>query len=169
MVLAALVALAGCATPVGVSHLDARSVQRQLTQSALTGDRPSAASREVLTQLGLRERFRADPDGTLAVLHEGLAPNSDDARLFALAELSFLRADETGSREQALAAAVYAYAFLFPGSGARRQGRFDPRFQIARTVYNLGLARAFAAEPGTTVLGIGAKPAETLAEISMVE
>ena len=152
----ALVFGVACATPVGVSHLDARSVQRELTESALTGKIPSAASREVLTQLGLRERFRSDPDGTLATLHQGLAPSGDDARLFALAELSFLRAEKTGSREQALAAAVYAYTFLFPGAGTPRQGRFDPRFQIARNVYNLGLARAFASEEqGEVVLESG--------------
>ena len=141
----ALLGCVACATPVGVSHLDARSVQRELTESALTGDRPSAPTRELLTQLGLRERYEKDPDHTIAELHDGLGPTGDLARIYALAELSFLRAERTGSREQALAAAVYAYTFLFPGHGAPRQGRFDPRFQTARVIYNRGLTLAFRA------------------------
>jgi pimeloyl-ACP methyl ester carboxylesterase len=150
---AALPLALACATPVGVSYLDARGVQRELAASAVTGKHASAASQEVLTQLGLRDQFDADPDGTLAKLHEGLAPNDDDARLFALAELSFLRAEETGSREQALAAAVYAYSFLFPGENVPRHGRFDPRFQIARNVYNRGLTLAYrTSERGQVVL-----------------
>ena len=150
---ALLLLVGACATPVGVSHLDARAVERELTESALTSGRASASSREVLTQLGLRERFATDPDGTLATLHAGLAPSGDDGRLYALAELSFLRAERTGSREQALAAAVYAYTFLFPGSDAPRHGRFDPRFQVARMVYNRGLTLAFASdERGGVVL-----------------
>ena len=123
-----------------------RQVQRELTANALTTGLPSASSRELLTRLGLRERWREDPDATLAALHAGLAPRGDADRIYALAELSFLRAEHTGSREQALAAAVYAYAFLFPGSGDGAFGRFDPRVDVARNLYNRGLTLAFASE-----------------------
>ena len=37
--------------------------------------------------------------------------------LFALAELSFVHAEDTRKPEYYLAAAVYAYAFLFPTDG----------------------------------------------------
>jgi pimeloyl-ACP methyl ester carboxylesterase len=143
---AALLLVTACATPVGVSRIDARQVQRELTANAVSTERPSAQSRELLTQLGLRERYAADPDGTLALLHEGLAPSGDASRLFALAELSFLRGSQTAQREQMLAAAVYAYAFLFPDGDRSSVDRFDPRTEIARNLYNLGLTFAFSSE-----------------------
>ena len=142
--LAACLALA-CATPVGVSRISARQVQRELTQSALTGDQPSAWTEELLTRFNLRERWSDDPEGTLATLHAGLAPRGDLDRLYALAELSFLRAEQTGSHDQALAAAIYAYTFLFPGIEGPVHDRFDPRIQVARNLYNRGLTLAFAA------------------------
>ncbi len=150
--LALVLALASaCATPVGVSRIDARQVDRELTASALSSGQPSAAAHELLTRLGLRERWRSDPDATLAALHAGLAPSGDADRIFALAELSFVRADQAGSREHALAAAVYAYAFLFPGGAGASFEPFDPRVDIARNLYNRGLTLAFASEPAHEV------------------
>lgn len=139
----------GCATssPVGVSRENPRAVQRELTESALSGPRSSARTRELLTRLDLRERFERDPDETLAELRGGLAPEGDADRLFALAELSFLRGEQTRRSEHALAAAVYAYAFLFAG-GERPFDAFDPRVQIARHLYNRGLTRGLASASG---------------------
>jgi hypothetical protein len=74
-------------TRVSVQRDDPRAVQRELTRSALTGSQPSAPTRELLTRLGLRERFERDPDAALAELREGLAPEGDADRLFALAAL----------------------------------------------------------------------------------
>jgi pimeloyl-ACP methyl ester carboxylesterase len=71
-----------------------------------------------------------------------LAPRGDESRIFALAELSFLHAERHGRRDQALAAAVYAYAFLFPGSAGTPPDRFDPRRDVARNLYNRGLTLA---------------------------
>src|SRR5262245_28867691 len=147
----ALLFASACATPVGVSRLDAASVQRQLTESAVSTGRPSAPTRELLTRLGLLESSDADPDATLAALHAGLGPSGDADRVYALAELSFVRAQATGSREQALAAAVYAYAFLFPGPGEPQRDLFDPRVQVARLVYNRSLRLAFTASGGDEI------------------
>ena len=135
-------------TRVSVRRDDPRAVQRELTRSALSSSRPSASTRELLTRLGLRERFERDPDAALAQLREGLAPEGDADRLFALAELSFVRERQTGNAGEALAAAVYAYAFLFAGA-AQPLEAFDPRVQIARHLYNRGLTRGLeAAAPG---------------------
>jgi pimeloyl-ACP methyl ester carboxylesterase len=143
-------------TPVGVEHLDAQDVHRELTESAISTGHPSAWSRELLTRVALREEFEKDPDAVLATLHAGLAPQGDLDRLFALAELSFVRAERTGSRERALAAAVYAYAFLFPGDGSAPLGDFDPRPQIARNLYNRGLTEALeSGVDGEVVLAAG--------------
>ncbi len=135
--------LAACATPVGVDRASPREVQRELTQSALNSNQLSAPTRELLTRSDLYEAFANDPDGTIAKLHEELAPERD--RLFALAELSFRTAEARGRRDHALAAAVYAYAFLF-GSGRLPVHPFDPRIQVARGIYNRGLTLGLADE-----------------------
>ena len=134
--------LAACATPVGVSRIDAKRVHRELTASALSTNSPSAPSAQLLNRLDLVERFDEEPDAALATLHEGLAPRGDEDRVFALAELSFLNGEKTGRREQSLAAAVYAYAFLFPGDLGTPPDPLDPRLQVARNVYNRGLTLA---------------------------
>lgn len=154
LVLAAIL-LAACATPVGVDRADPRQVHRELTDSALTGDRPSGPTVEFLTRMNLREAIARDPDGTLAAIHEGLAPSGDMDRLYALAELSFLHAERTNDRDRALAAAVYAFAFLFDDASPRLD-RFDPRVLVARHLYNRGLTRAFAGrDPMRVVLAGG--------------
>jgi pimeloyl-ACP methyl ester carboxylesterase len=150
---ASLVALvSGCATPVGVTRIDAKQVLRELSASALSTDAPSAYSMQLLNRYGLAERFEKDPAGVLATLHEGLAPTGDADRVFGLAELSFLYGEKTGSRDQTLAAAVYAYAFLFPGSAGTPPDPFDPRLQVARSIYNRGLTLALASPDGREVL-----------------
>jgi pimeloyl-ACP methyl ester carboxylesterase len=141
MAVAALL-LAACATPVGVERVDAKRVHRELTANAISTDAPSAASTQLLNRLDLAERFEKDPAGTLAVLHDGLAPTGDERRVFALAELSFLHGEKTGDRAQRLAAAIYAYAFLFPGDAGSAPHPLDPRLQVARNIYNRGLTLA---------------------------
>ena len=46
-----------CATPIGVTHVDTQSMYRSLTSSVLSADRPSPYSEQLLTRLGLGERF----------------------------------------------------------------------------------------------------------------
>ena len=60
----------GCATPVGVYKMDARSVHEQLTRSVLSSNRASLYSDHVLRRAGLVEKFRREPAQTLAYLHE---------------------------------------------------------------------------------------------------
>lgn len=156
---AALAFATACAgpTPVGVERMDARGVQRELTESAISTGHASAPTREFLTRLGLRGRFLEDPDAVLAALHEELPPTGDRDRVFALAELSFLHSERSSSREHALAAAVYAYAFLFPGDGdgSAPLDPFDPRPQIARNLYNRGLTQGLESKDGEVSLAAG--------------
>jgi pimeloyl-ACP methyl ester carboxylesterase len=125
-----------------VEHADSRQVQRELVASALTGERPSAPTQELLTRLNLRERHRRRPDATLAALHQSLAAAGDLERLYALSELSLLRAEQTRDAGRAYAAALYAYAFLFDEKSPRE--RFDPRIGLARHFYNRALTLALA-------------------------
>jgi pimeloyl-ACP methyl ester carboxylesterase len=144
------VALGACSAPVGVKRVSPRTVHEELTGDVLTRGTPSEITRNVLRRHDLLERFDDDPDGALSRLH-GLALGEAGGRreLFALAELSFLRAEETRRTDRYLAAAVYAWAFLFPHEKSEVPTRFDPRARLMCDVYNLAVMRAFTAPDGT--------------------
>src|SRR5207244_3058145 len=80
------------------------------------------------------------------------AGNLDPDALFALSELSFRHAEDTGNHAYYLAAAVYAFAFLFPDDPAQRPNGFDPRFRTASDLYNRGLTSGFASADRSRVL-----------------
>jgi pimeloyl-ACP methyl ester carboxylesterase len=81
----------------------------------------------------------------LAELHKGLEPTGDDDRLFALAELSLLYAQQTHDRAYYLASAVYAWSLLYPGEGKGTQiPPTDPRFRLAYDIYNQAVAQGLA-------------------------
>ena len=156
--LGALVAaglLAGCASPIGIRTADPRAVQRYLTRSALTDEQPSEFSRNQLRRYDLLDAYADEPDAALAKLHaaaraEGFPPQA----LFALAELSFLRARRTNLQTGYAAAVIYSYALLFPESERARLGEFDPRERTAADIYNRALTSAFRrTREGTLVVG----------------
>ncbi len=148
----ALVALIGvlflagaCATPIGVSLSGPKEIHRAVTRSVLTNGQPSAATEQFLHRLGLAERFDKDPVGTLEQLRgQGTGLSRD--RLFALAELSFIYAQQENRQDHYLAAAVYAYAFLFRKDGAI-DDPLDSRTRLAADLYNFGLGLALAVPP----------------------
>jgi pimeloyl-ACP methyl ester carboxylesterase len=136
--------LAGCATPIGIRTADPSEVQRYLTRSALTDDRASDFSQNELRRYDLLQAYADEPDSALAKLHAAaLAEEFPPAALFALAELSFLRAEETGLQTAYAAAAVYSYALLFPEEGRAPLEALDPRERIAADLYNRALTLAF--------------------------
>ena len=92
--------LAGCAIPVRVDHVGPSEVERQLDSNVMSTHQLSEATRIVLHRENLLERFDTDPEGTLASLHRTIAVGqSDPDMLFALAEMSFLRALGTGQQQ----------------------------------------------------------------------
>jgi len=120
-------ALAACAGPVSAVRVDPKVVQADLARSAVTTGEPSWATRNVLYEQGLFEAFGERPEEALAALHGTMRRTGGDPDLlFALAELAFLHGQAAAKPEYKLAAAVYSYAFLFPGPG-----RFDPRLRLA--------------------------------------
>src|SRR5215471_5095870 len=109
------VALAACAGPVGTTRVDPEVVEADVAHSATTTGDPSWPSRNVLYEHGLFERFEDHPEETLERLHKLMvASQGAPDILFALAELSYVHGRHSGKREYMLAAAVYAYACLFP-------------------------------------------------------
>jgi len=171
----------GCATPVGVQRVGTTEAHRLLTTNVLSVGEPSINSLQVLSRLDLLERFDEDPEEVLAKLHEGLQVEGDDDRLFALAELSFLhaeqrkhhwkkqgqlckaqkgrqcltndrglqRTEEEIQRSYYLAAAVYAYALLFPEEGNNTvRDPADPRSRLTYDLYNRGVTEGLLAPDG---------------------
>jgi pimeloyl-ACP methyl ester carboxylesterase len=152
----------GCATPIGVVRGNTQEIHYALTANVLSAGEPSSWSKQVLHRTNLSERFIADPAATLNTLHKTLAqPLSEDRiqdRLFALAELSFLYAENSGARPHYLAAAVYAYAFLVPETGTQVD-RLDPRVRLAADIYNRGLTRGLSTPvEAEVVLEAGPQP-----------
>src|SRR5262249_9758842 len=142
LLLIAVAALAAaCATPVGVTSVDTQAANRLLTANVVSAGQPSEVTLRVLRRFGLQERFEKDPAEALSALHQTFVSRGGEDRLVALAELSFLHGEKTGDRSYYLAAAVYAYALLFPGDG--RPVALDPverRYRLVYDLYNLGLA-----------------------------
>jgi hypothetical protein len=132
-----LLLLVACTAPVTVERVDPRVVHRELTANVLTVGEESDASRIVLNRWYLTERFESDPEGTLTQLHTAVTSGGAGRdELFALAELSFLHAEQTGKQEYYLAAAVYAYALLFPNGAAEPLYPIDRRLRVAADLYN---------------------------------
>jgi triacylglycerol esterase/lipase EstA (alpha/beta hydrolase family) len=148
--LLALLALA-CATPVGVERVDSVVVQRRLTASVLTTGEPGPWSRQALSRADLSQVWEDDPDAALAALRQRWLDEGSGRDLFALAELSYHRGENGGGSPHWLAAALYAYSFLFPGEGGTLPDAFDPRLRLAADLYNRGLTEGLAGEPGPSL------------------
>lgn len=146
----------GCATPIGVVRGSTQEIQLALTSNTLSAGTPSSWSTQVLHRTNLLERFAADPETTLENLRKILPqPVGEERlrdRLFALSELWFQHAEQTENSEHYLAAAVYAYAFLFPDDGSQGVDPLDPRGRWAADLYNRGLTRGLASPDGQEVV-----------------
>ena len=138
----------GCATPIGVRYVEPRVAYHSLTANVLSAERPSSFSARELMNLNQYERFKDEPEKALAEMHAGLEAKGDEDRVFALAELSFVYAKDSGERSHYLASAVYAYAFLFPGEDGTRPKGLDPRLRWAADIYNQALTRAAMLDDG---------------------
>lgn len=135
-----LLLLSGCATPVGVKHVDEETSYRTLDANILSTGTPSIYSAQLLERMALVKRYKEQPEQVLAELYSGLGKPDERDRLFALAELSFAHAQGNQDQSYYLASAIYAYAFLFPENSQDAPGSYDPRLRLAVELYNQGLA-----------------------------
>ena len=146
--IAVVFGLLGCATPIGVTKISPQEARRALTANALTTGKPSAASTQFLYRLDLSDRFKKDPAGALAELYAGLGQADEQDRLLALAELSLIHATDSGDQAYDLAAAAYAWAFLFPAGERVSPDRYDRRVSQAMGIYNRALIDGLAYRDG---------------------
>jgi pimeloyl-ACP methyl ester carboxylesterase len=147
-----VLALLGCSPPLKVERLSGPESYAQLNRSALMGNFLSERTLTVLRRHALLDAWKFYPDAAIARLRDEVVRQPDAwPDLFALAELNYLQGERDGSKPYFLAAAVYAYAFLFPQDGLPGPSPFDPEFRQACDIYNLGLTSAFAGADGGAV------------------
>ena len=149
----ALLATACSSSPVRVIHEDAADTHRRLIRSALSHNELSTFSHTVLLETDLDRRFDADPEKALQQLHDiAVSGSGGPNQLFAVAEASFLHAERIGDRSYYLAAAIYAWTYLFPEDKSEAPNPFDPRFGLAANLYNRGLTSSLESDEGRKVL-----------------
>ncbi len=142
-----------CAPPVGAVRVNPRVVQRELTGNVLTTGELSRSTKNTLFLHGLANKFEDEPEATLGQLREDiLAGRGGQDAMPAAAELAFLLAEQSGNRSYYLAAAIYAWIFLFPDDGdARPPDPFDSRLRMAADLYNRGITLGLSS-PGSAVV-----------------
>lgn len=144
IVLALGLTVSGCASAVGVTRLSARDVHRSLTSNALSTGDLSDETQITLRNHNLVEQFDQAPEAALATLRaDVLGAGPSNADLFALTELSFFHAERSHKRSYYLAAAVYAFAFLFPEDVRREPVAMDPRYRWACDIYDRAVTEGF--------------------------
>ena len=149
--LAALLALAGCTTPIGATRVSPRQAYLYLHQNALNSSQSSAETMRVLNRYDLDEAFQKDPDATLAKLQAIACTDDRRDLLYALSELNYQNADRQSrsvkpgvpkfARNSYFASAIYAYLYLIGESREAHPNPFDARFRAAGNFYNRGLAQ----------------------------
>ncbi len=158
LILVLALSVASCATSIGVRKATPEEVNSSRNQSALTNGKPSPTSMQFMYRLDLVERAKEDPRGAMSALRAGLGQADEPARLVALAELSFIYATQSGDRSYALAAAAYAWAFLFPEDRSKRPGRYDFRVPLALGIYDRAITQGLRNGEGTPeVLDLSAR------------
>lgn len=147
----ALVVFCACAAPVGVQRIPSHRAQRDLTGSVLSNGELSEKARILLRRASQEQAWKADPAGALTHLHELMIAEPVDALgagrriglLDSLAELAFAHAVETKDRRYYLAAALYAWFYLFPGDAGAGPNPWERGVRLSADLYNRGLTLAF--------------------------
>ena len=148
------VLVAACTSnPVGVTRVGPREAHQRLTASALSTGKPSAYTENVLLEGNLVKLFDDDPAKALEQLHDlAVSGSGGPNELFAAAEASFLYAERGGGPPYYLAAAVYAWAYLFPEDPSETPSPFDEHFRLAANLYNRGLTSALESPKGREIV-----------------
>ena len=149
-----------CAAPIGVKRVSPDVAFRELSRSILTSRSLSEKSRILLRRLDREADWEGDPGAVLADIHERLArPITSFNRelraglLDAVAELAFARALDTGDRGDFLAAALYAWIYLFPPEGTAPPAALERGVALAASLYNRAIELALTdPESGEVVL-----------------
>jgi pimeloyl-ACP methyl ester carboxylesterase len=161
-VLLAASLLAGCVNPIGADRVGTRQAYDQVDANALRTGKPSANTASLLHRYDLVRLASRHPDEAVKALHQKALATGDRDALFALAELSYVAADQIrhslkpwdtrDARDYYLGSAVYAWLFLIGECAQPRANAFDRRFREACDFYNYSLGLAFTGRRGTNAM-----------------
>ena len=143
----------GCVTPIGADRVSSRQAYAQVERNPVSAGKPGADAEWIIRRYGLEALSQERPDEAVRQLHTQALKTKDRNILYALAELSYVAADEIrrsvqpwdprDARDFYLGAAVYSYLFLFSEEAlGAKPTAFDRRFRNACDLYNHGLGRA---------------------------
>lgn len=140
--------LSACAVPLKIERRDDFVPLAPLNEFILEDGDLSYVAKLVLQTADLATLWEDDPDEALRQLHRRAEGIDTRINLYALSELSFARGLDTDDRDHYLAAAVYAWYFLFGEADQNPPDGFAPMFRWACQIYDMGISRGFLDEPG---------------------
>jgi hypothetical protein len=155
-----LMLVSACAAPVGVKRLKPAVAQKELSRSILTSGELSEKSRILLRRLNQEEEWEAAPVAVLAHIHSMLSREVDSfnrelraSLLDSVAELAFVHALDTRDRGDFLAAALYAWLYLFPEGDSDPPPSLERGVRLTAGIYNRAIQLALTdPESGEIVL-----------------
>ncbi len=146
-----------CGAPFTVKR-NVLGAQRDANANVIVTGELSRRTRNVLYEHDLVDRYHDDPKGALAELHaELVAGQLAQRQISALAELTFHHAMHGGGRPYYLAAALYAWTFLFPDDPRDQPAMLDAYLRLMNEIYNRGLTQGLSND-GTVELRSGSYP-----------
>jgi hypothetical protein len=134
-----LAACIGCQVPIRTAHVGAEETYRDLDANALNDNKLSPDSRAVLSRFDLAEEYDKKPLSAIKKLHAFAIERPGRPILFALAETSYLAAQQGNWSAGYLASAVYAYHYLFDTEVSPPADPYGRDFRVACDLYNRGL------------------------------
>ncbi len=153
MLLAGVILMSGCATPIGVNVISPRQAYQDAYANPLNAGVLSEQARFVLNRYDLLRKFADDPAATMAVLHEKALHDDRGDILYTLAEGAYLYGSKLANsglvEEQKIApdyfllAALYSFYFVTSERSSESLNVFDHRARAAIDMYNFGLWQAF--------------------------
>jgi pimeloyl-ACP methyl ester carboxylesterase len=158
-----LVLLCACAAPIGVKRISPREAQARLTANVLSTGKLSPKAHILLRRTNHEQMWKEDPAAVIDRIHAALArPMNDYDRetragfLDVVAEICFAHASRTDDPRYYLAAALFAWVYLFPPSGDYAPAGIDRGTRLAADLYNRGITLGFTdPETGDVVLRDG--------------
>lgn len=151
--------LAACAAPVGVQKIGPLQAHKAFGQNVLSNGKLSESALIFLRRTNQEEAWNDDPAEVLAWMHSLLVLPVDQytselraSLLDDLAELTFFHAKETDDRRYFLAAAMYAWLYLFPAEGEPRPASLERGVRLSADIYNRGLTLALTDPESGNVL-----------------
>jgi pimeloyl-ACP methyl ester carboxylesterase len=150
-VVLSLTLLCACAAPIGVQRIPSERAQQDLTRSVLSSGELSEKARILLRRTNREKAWKDDPARVLADLHELMTSEPTNVlsmerrirSLDSLSELAFAHAVETEDERYYLAAAMYAWFYMFPGDAGAAPNPWERGVRLSADLYNRGLTLAF--------------------------